>query len=179
MNLSSSPFPQKLFLVGMMGTGKSKVGLQFSKRFNLSFYDIDNEIEKMTGLSIPEIFAKHGENEFRKMERSFVDSHLPKENCVVSCGGGLCIPEGMLEKLKKIGLVVCLWAEPLTIYTRIIKNKNRPLIDKGNEVASIKEILKTRKNRYLSAHKVVVTDEKSIEEIIDEVAFAYSSNKKV
>ena len=90
------PFNQKLFLVGMMGTGKTAVGLQFSRKYNLSFYDTDQEIEKMTGCSIPEIFANQGESEFRKMEQTVIDSLLTEESCIISCGGGLCIPDGMI-----------------------------------------------------------------------------------
>ncbi|MBP52327.1 MAG: shikimate kinase [Opitutae bacterium] len=172
----TNPFNQKLFLVGMMGSGKTEVGLQFSRKYNLSFFDTDQEIEKMAGCSITEIFANQGESEFRKMEQAVIDSILTKESCIISCGGGLCIPEGMMERLKILGIVACLWAEPRTILARINKDNSRPLIDQGDPLSSIEEILQKRRNRYLAADKILNTENKSIQEIIQEISKFFPLN---
>ena len=124
----------------------------------------------MTGCSIPEIFANQGESEFRKMEQTVIDSLLTEKSCIISCGGGLCIPEGMMERLKLLGIVACLWAEPKTIMSRINKDGSRPLISQGDPLSSIEEILEKRKDRYLAANKVLNTENKSIQEIMQEIS---------
>ena len=98
-----------------MGTGKTSAGELAADKLGLRFLDSDREIEKATGLGVAAIFEREGEAAFREKEREFILQGHPEGGCLVSCGGGLPVPEGMLGHLKERGLVLALWAEPQTI----------------------------------------------------------------
>ena len=166
---------QNLYLIGMMGTGKSVVGQIVSEKLGLSFLDSDHEIEEKTGLSINEIFTEFGEEKFRELEHSFVVEGHESEGNLISCGGGLCIAQGMLEQLKEKGLVICLWASPETILSRTQANSNRPLLKVDSPLAEIERILAQREKRYLAADKVLSTDNRSIEQVAKLVVEFYSA----
>ena len=85
-----------LYLIGFMGTGKSSAGLLTAQKLNLQFIDSDQQIENQIGSSISNIFKIQGEKKFRELEKKFIQSGHPQTGCVVSCGGGLPIPEGMV-----------------------------------------------------------------------------------
>lgn len=166
---------QNLYLIGMMGTGKSVVGRIVSEKLGLSFLDSDHEIEEQTGLSINEIFTEFGEEKFRELEHSFVAQGHELEGNLISCGGGLCIAQGMLEQLKEKGLVICLWASPETILSRTQADSNRPLLKVDSPLAEIERILAQREKRYLAADKVLSTDNRSIEQVAKLVVEFYSA----
>jgi shikimate kinase len=154
-----------LYLIGFMGTGKSVVGQLAAKMLGLSFLDSDLEIEKKHQTSISKIFKIHGEIGFRKMERDFIQSGHPKTGCLISCGGGLPIAEGMIEILKSNGKVFTLWASPKTIFERTKKNSSRPLLQTEDPLSKIAELLSEREIRYRMADKIISTDAKSPSEV--------------
>ena len=78
-----------IYLLGFMGTGKTSVGKRLAQTLGYTFIDSDEEIEKKCAMEIKDIFAKYGEDYFRKLEREFIESGHPAANCVISCGGGL------------------------------------------------------------------------------------------
>ena len=96
-NISSNN--RNLYLVGFMGTGKSAVGRHVADNLGFHFIDVDQAIEQDEGMRITQLFAERGEDAFRLMERDFIENGHPDSNCVVSCGGGLSIPDGMPELL--------------------------------------------------------------------------------
>ena len=165
---------QNLYLIGMMGTGKSVIGRIVAEKLGLSFLDSDHEIEEQTGLSINEIFTVFGEEKFRELEHSFVTQGHESEGNLIACGGGLCVAQGMLERLKEMGLVICLWASPETILSRTQTDSNRPLLKVDSPLAEIKRILAQREKRYLGADKVLSTDNRSIEQVARLVVEFYS-----
>jgi shikimate kinase len=156
---------KKIFLVGMMGTGKSTIGLLLANRLKLNYLDSDQWIESLTSLSIPEIFNSKGESHFRTLEKIFITQELPPERCVISCGGGLCVQPGMMNKLKEKGIVICLWASPDEIVERTRNEKNRPLLATSNPLQKINEILEVRKPIYQTADHIIQTDGLSPDEI--------------
>ena len=89
-----------------MGTGKSVAGKMAARKLGLQFIDSDEQIEKEDQQDISAIFDKKGEAAFREMEKRFILEGHPDHGCLVSCGGGLPVQEGMLEALKERGLVV-------------------------------------------------------------------------
>ncbi len=101
-----------LLLVGFMGTGKSTLGRLLARRWRRPLVDTDEVVERLAGKSIPEIFAQEGEAAFRAKEREVVESHLPASGAVISCGGGLVVPEGMAALVASKGVVVTLFASP-------------------------------------------------------------------
>ena len=163
-----------IFLVGMMGTGKSSVGKLLARELLIDFIDTDNEIESKTGMSIEKIFEERGESYFRMLEKELVQKILLRNKvAVVSSGGGLCIQPGMMKLLKKQGWVVCLWASPECIFARIQNDSTRPLLRVPNPLAEIKEIIQSRKNKYRDADYIIETDNHSPNEISSQIKEEY------
>jgi shikimate kinase len=160
---------RNIYLIGMMGTGKSTIGEKVARQLSINFYDSDREIEKKEGNSVSEIFAQHGELKFRELEEVFIESGHPESNCIVSCGGGLCMIYGMLEKLKEMGLVVCLWADAEVIFERIKGDKGRPLLLVKEPKREIQKIIDARKDTYLQADLVINCNNVSIRDVAGEI----------
>ncbi|HAF58781.1 MAG TPA: shikimate kinase [Opitutae bacterium] len=158
-----------IYLVGLMGTGKSTIGQKLALRLEMTFLDSDREIQENTGLSISEIFAKEGEPNFRTMEKEFIEQGHPRRNCVVACGGGLCIPAGMMEALKSAGKVICLWANPDTLVDRTNMDNSRPLLQVSNPLKALQSLLAQREDRYREADIIIKTDELSPEEVVEQI----------
>jgi shikimate kinase len=162
-----------LYLVGFMGTGKSTIGRVVAHRLGFGLVDSDHEIERQQGKTIPQIFAEDGEAAFRQMERSFVHGGHAGTRTVVACGGGLVVQPGMLAELKSRGVVVCLHASLETILRRTQANKNRPLLDVEDPMERIRTLYAAREPIYREAGTVILTDGRSMTEIVQHVMRAY------
>lgn len=156
-----------------MGVGKSAIGRRIARALQFRFIDSDQAIEKEVGKKIPQIFESEGEAQFRSYERAFVESGHPPEGCVVSCGGGLVIQEGMKELLKSKGVVVCLYASIETIIERTRRNKNRPLLNVDDPEARIRELLAEREPIYMDSGVCISTDGRSIQEVTQHLERTY------
>ena len=165
-----------LYLVGFMGVGKSTVGNRLARELGYSFIDSDQAIEEKVGKSIAEIFADEGELAFRAYERDFVDSGHPSEGCVISCGGGLVVQEGMVEKLKLKGVVVCLFASVESILERTRRSENRPLLNVDNPEAKIRELFAEREPVYMNSGVCISTEGRSVSEIVRHVLRTYRTS---
>ena len=159
-----------IYLVGMMGTGKSTIGKILATRLRMDFIDSDQSIEKSSGLSVTEIFAKHGEETFRNLEQEFVDNGHPIENQIVACGGGLCIPAGMMELLKSKGKVICLWASSETLLERTGADQARPLLQVSDPLEQIEKLITERGNRYREADHIINTDKLTTDEVVHAIS---------
>ena len=157
-----------------MGTGKSSVGKIVAQKTVLRFIDSDQEIENQSGLPITKIFESFGEQKFREFEKKFIQNGHPESGCVVSCGGGLPIPEGMMDRLKSKGLVICLCANVETIYERTAENNQRPLLQTENPKTQIKALLQKRESTYLKADQVVNTEQRSLLQVTDLIIRKYN-----
>jgi shikimate kinase len=155
-----------LYLVGFMGTGKSTIGRILAPRLGMTLIDSDAEIERRAGMTIADIFSRQGEAAFRRMERDFIESGHPREGCIVACGGGLVLQEGMIPLLQQRGVVVCLTARPETILARTQGNRNRPLLDVPDPLARIRELVAEREPIYRSAGTEILTDCRPLSEIV-------------
>ena len=163
-----------LYLVGFMGTGKSAIGRRIARRFGMRFLDSDKEIEQKYGMTVHEIFARHGEERFREMEREFMEGGHPPLGCVVSCGGGLACSPGMDETLKSRGVVVVLFAEPEVILKRVSSGgAKRPLLMVENPLERIRSLMDARRGAYLKCGACVSTAG-SISDAEDRVALIYT-----
>jgi shikimate kinase len=171
-NAASSP-GLNLYLVGFMGTGKTTVGRMLAQRLRMSHLDSDAEIERLRGQTIGAIFDQEGEGAFRRLERDFIRSGHPAERCVVSCGGGLILPDGMLDELRARGVVVCLTALPETILRRTQGNANRPLLNVDEPLERIREMLARRETVYRAAGTQILTDCRPMSEIVAHVQRVY------
>jgi shikimate kinase len=162
-----------LYLVGFMGTGKTTVGRVLAHRLGMTLLDSDTEIERRAGRQVSEIFDQDGEAAFRTLEREFIEAGHPAEGCVVSCGGGLVLQEGMVERLRQRGVVVCLTARPETILARTQSNQGRPLLNVPDPLGRIQELLARRDPLYRVAGTQVLTDFRPLTEIVAHVQRVY------
>ncbi|MFY7879877.1 MAG: shikimate kinase [Lacibacter sp.] len=119
----------RYFLVGFMGSGKSYWNKRWSEAFQLKSFDLDEEIEKQQGKSIPQIFQDHGEGGFRKIEREVLTQLLKQDHFILSCGGGTpCFFDNM-KRMNEAGVTIYLDSTVEELTTRLMPEKtNRPLI---------------------------------------------------
>ncbi|MGL4610518.1 MAG: shikimate kinase [Trueperaceae bacterium] len=158
-----------LALVGFMGTGKSRIGWELSRRLSLTFIDTDKVIERISCMRISDIFEYYGEATFRDYESEVVRRSLRLEHVVVSTGGGTVMRSQNREMLKSRGPVVLLSASPETIYLRTRRNQ-RPLLQVENPIEKICELLEARKEAYRDvAAFEVSTDNRQSEEVVEEI----------
>ena len=147
----------KVVLVGFMGSGKSTVGKLLSERLGVPFVDTDVEVEKRTGMDIPEIFKKKGEEYFRGLERRIIEELLSLPYLlVISTGGGLPAYSNNMELLNKKAFTVYLEADFDTLWKRISTDSNRPLVKLGKE--RVRELFERRRPFYEKAKLRVRTD---------------------
>lgn len=162
-----------LYLVGFMGTGKSTVGRLVARQMGFTFVDSDHEIERRQGRPVSQIFAEQGEAAFRAMEREFIEQGHPARRCVVSCGGGLIVPPGMLELLRGRGVVICMHAPIETILQRTMHATHRPLLAVENPEQRLRELYAQRESLYRRAGTMVLTDKRPMREIAAHVLRIY------
>lgn len=162
---------KNIVLIGYMGSGKSSVGRELQKKTNFKLLDSDQEIEKEQGRIISDIFKEDGEAAFRKMEAEYLE-RLSKnsEKIILSTGGGMPIAEGNAERMKAVGNVIYLKAKAETIYDRLKNDTVRPLLQNGDKMAIITEMLNKRSPFYENAASIVVeTDGKNLEQVVEEI----------
>src|SRR6266513_6319668 len=105
---------RSIVLVGMMGAGKSSVGVCLRRRARLKLFDTDEIVMSKFGMPISEIFSKHGENKFREAETKALQALATSEPVIIVTGGGIVLREENLDLLKRLGLVVWLQADEKT-----------------------------------------------------------------
>ena len=162
-----------LYLVGFMGTGKSTVGRQVARQMGFEFLDSDHEIERLQGKPVSQIFAAEGEARFRTLEREFIEHGHPEKKCVVSCGGGLVVPPGMLELLRRRGVVICMHAPIETILKRTLHATHRPLLQVEDPERRLRELYAQREELYRRTGTMVLTDKRPLREIAIHVLRVY------
>lgn len=164
-----------IILIGFMGSGKTSVGERLSKRLGYHFRDTDRLIERKAGDTINHIFALHGEEYFRDMETELLRELKPTlEHTVLSTGGGLPLREINAGLLKEMGFVVYLKASRQTTLQRLSGDTTRPLLNGEDKEQKIDKLLAERVPIYeKAAHKIIVTDGRSINDIGDLIMEAY------
>lgn len=161
-----------------MGVGKSAVGRKVARALGYRFIDSDHAIESKAGKKIARIFASEGESAFRAMEREFIDSGHPDEACVVSCGGGLVVQDGMSDLLKAKGVVICLFASAECIIERTGRNSKRPLLNVENPEQRVRELLAEREPIYMNAGTCITTEGRTMKEVVRHVVRSYQASAR-
>jgi shikimate kinase len=152
-----------IFLVGLMGAGKTSVGRSLAKRMHKSFYDMDHEIERATGVKIPLIFEIEGEAGFRMRESRALAELVRHKDIVLATGGGVVLSEHNRELLSEHGTVIYLRAAPRDLWQRTRHDRNRPLLQTDNPLAKLQELFEQRDPLYREiAHLVVDTGSQSV-----------------
>ncbi|MXX41054.1 MAG: shikimate kinase [Gemmatimonadetes bacterium] len=144
-----------VFLTGFMGAGKTRVGRILARELGRSFLDTDRMIEQRAGKTIAEIFADEGEAHFRQLERDCVLETCQRPDAVVALGGGAITRADNIEAVRCAGVLVCLKADVDTIFARVKRRSNRPLLaglDPQAQRAKIESLLRERAPYYDQAH---------------------------
>lgn len=153
---SAAADPQNIFLVGLMGAGKTSVGRMLAKRMNKAFYDADAEIERTTGVKIPVIFDIEGESGFRAREEKIIEKLTALHDIVLATGGGAVLSAATRARLKQHGRVIYLRAAPEDLWRRTRRDRNRPLLQTANPLAKLKELHAQRDPLYSEVADLVV-----------------------
>jgi len=167
---------RSIVLVGMMGVGKSSIGRRLAARLGVPFVDADAEIEKAAGMSIADIFARHGEADFRGGEARVIARLLDGGPQVLATGGGAVMNADTRAAIKAKGVSIWLSAEFEVLMRRINKRKNdRPLLQTADPAATLRELLVAREPVYAQADLTVQSREVPHDAIVAEIMTALAA----
>ncbi len=162
--------PQNIFLIGPMGAGKSAVGRQLANLLHLSFVDSDDEIETRTGVDIPFIFEKEGEDGFRKREAKVIDELSAMESVVLATGGGAVVDPQNRSRLGARGFVVYLYTTVDQQLARTQKGRERPMLANGDSREILEDLMAVRDPMYREiADLTVETDGRKVKAVANEI----------
>ena len=155
---------KSIVLVGMMGAGKSSVGRCLRRRMGLALLDIDEVVASNFGMSIPEIFAEHGERKFREAETEALHRMRTEEQTIIITGGGVVLRKENVAILRSQASIVWLDADEETLFARASRKQNRPLLQTKNPRKTFSQILGARRPLYANIADIrvdtsVLTDE--------------------
>ncbi len=146
----------KIFLVGPMGAGKSAVGRQLARLLHLEFIDSDEEIETRTGVDIPFIFEKEGEEGFRKREVQVIDELSQRDGVVLATGGGAIMNADSRNRLGARGYVVYLYTSVAQQLERTRRGRSRPMLNNENPKKVLEELMAIRDPLYREVADLIV-----------------------
>ena len=169
----------RLFLTGFMGTGKSSVGVVVAQRTGLRYFDLDRIIVEKTGMSVTDIFNRHGESFFRRLETEALEQTLCEPGIVVATGGGAVIAPGNRNMMRRAGYIVNLSAPPEVIRARVEASDERPLLKNRKTVAEIAKMLEAREPFYSDADIRIDTDGKNIEDVAAEIVSFFEEKQQL
>jgi len=167
-----------IFLVGLMGAGKTTIGRLLAKHLHKTFYDSDHEIERRTGVNIPLIFELEGEAGFRRRESAVIEELVSKNNIVLATGGGAVLAPDNRNNLKQNGTVVYLRANVHELWQRTRNDKNRPLLQGQDPLAKLHQLFKERDPIYTDvASYVIETEGETVTSIITRIEHLIRNSK--
>jgi len=161
-----------LVLVGMMGAGKSSIGRKLAARLGLPFVDADMEIERAAGMSISDIFTRHGEPSFRAGEARVIARLLDGGPQVLATGGGAFMNAETRAAIRAKGISIWLKAEYDVLMRRIKRRHDRPMLKTDDPSETLKRLLAEREPVYAEADVTVHSREVPHEIIIAEILAA-------
>ena len=164
--------PRSLVLVGMMGAGKSSIGRKLAQRLALPFVDADSEIERAAGMSISDIFAKHGEPYFRSGEARVIARLLDGGPQVLATGGGAFMHPQSREAIRAKGISIWLKAEYDVLLKRIKRRGDRPMLKTDDPAETLRRLMEERDPVYAEADVIVHSRDVPHEIIIAEIISA-------
>ncbi len=171
-NVSDSDIPKPdrtITLVGLMGAGKSTVGRRLATRLELPFVDADSEIEAAAGCTIPEIFERHGEAEFRAGERRVIARLLRGRPKVLATGGGAFMDPDTRQRIKSRAVSVWLRADIELLMARVARRDNRPLLKQGDPRQIMERLMAERYPVYAEADITVESNEGPHDAIVERI----------
>jgi shikimate kinase len=157
-------------LIGFMGAGKSAVGRALSRRTGWPRHDTDEMIREQFGISIPDIFARHGESAFRDAETTLLKTLQRGMAGIVVTGGGIILREENVRLLRGMGRIIWLDADEEILWQRASRHSTRPLLQTPDPRARFAELLRERLPLYQTAADYRInTSSSSIAEVTDEI----------
>lgn len=159
-----------IFLVGMMGAGKTTVARLLAGRLNRTFIDSDHELEARCGVKVPVIFEIEGEEGFRNREAAVLDELTARPGVVLATGGGAILREENRRRLAERGLVIYLRAQPYDLYMRTRHDKNRPLLMTPDPQKRLAELFTHRDPLYREVADLVMdTGRQSVQVLVKQI----------
>lgn len=163
---------ENIILTGFMGSGKTTVGLKLSYRMQRTFCDTDKMIEKREQRTISEIFRTDGEAFFRDRETELLREMAAGQHytrSIISVGGGTPLREENRKLLHQLGKVVYLRVSAEVVYERLRDDLTRPLLQGADPMRKIRDLLETREKSYEEADHIVLCDNLSVEDIVEQI----------
>jgi len=161
---------KNIYLIGLMGSGKTTLGKILSKKLDKNFYDSDHVIEEKLGVDVPMIFEYEGEAGFREREKDSLKELVSKKNIVLATGGGIILSKSNRDLLSENGIVIYLKSNQKDLIKRMKNDKTRPLLKNGNIEEIIKKLCKEREPLYEEiADFEIMTKNKRIHEVVNEI----------
>lgn len=170
---------RSIVLVGLMGAGKSSVGKRLAARLVLPFADADTAIEQAAGMTIPEIFDRHGEEDFRAGERRVIARLLGSGPQVLATGGGAYMNEETRRRIRDHGVSIWLKAELDVLMRRVRKRGDRPLLRNPDPEATMRQLMELRYPVYAQADITTVSGEVTHETMVEALVEALASHLHV
>ena len=159
-----------IVLIGFMGAGKSSAGRALARNLGWPRFDTDEMVSARMGLSIPEIFARLGEAEFRAAESEALRQLPDNSPAIIVTGGGIVLRPENVQALRQLGRVIHLEADEETLFRRISRRASRPLLQTEDPRGTLGELLRVRQPLYReAAHAQVDTSRLSHEEVVEAV----------
>lgn len=158
-----------IVLVGMMGAGKTTVGRRLANRLGVAFTDSDAEIETAAGMSIPDIFAAHGETEFRAGEARVITRLLREHRGVIATGGGAFINPETRAAIEDLAVSVWIKAEFDVLFARVSKRPNRPLLQTRDPKGTLRELIEKRYPTYALADITIASRDVPHDVVVSEI----------
>ncbi len=166
---------ESLVFLGMMGSGKSSIGSIISKKLNIDFRDVDEEIEKKLGMKISKIFETEGEKYFREIEETFTINLLKKNKSVISLGGGAFLNNRIKKEILDNHISFWLNWDDQTLFNRIKNSKKRPIAFASSK-NQLLELIKKRSIVYSKAMYKIDCENLTKKEIVTKVLEIYEAH---
>ena len=171
-------------LIGMMGAGKTSIGKRLATRLEVPFADADHEIEAAAGMTVAEIFAKYGEPEFRRLERSVIARLLGEAPHVLATGGGACMDDTTRAAMKASAFIIWLKAPVDILLGRVRKrqgpdnagNQTRPLLANDDMRGTLERLLAAREPVYATADMILESGDEPHAVLLDKIVAALTAH---
>lgn len=167
-----------VFLVGLMGAGKSTIGRQLARRLGTHFFDSDQEVVARCGVEIPVIFELEGEEGFREREVQAIDDLTQLSGIVLATGGGAVLRAENRARLRERGFVIYLHALPAVLFHRTRGDRGRPLLQTPDRRARLESLYAQRDPLYReTAHAVIETGKPSAAAVVEHIVALVAQQK--